>query len=327
MSKKISVVIPIYNVEEYLDECLQSVEKQTISDQLEVILVDDGSTDQCGEIAKQGGKAKGWSYYHKENGGLSSARNYGMEKASGDYIYFLDSDDFLADDAMEIAFRESARYQLDVLRFSAYTFIDHEKEYQWNINGYKFRGSYKEIYDSEQLLENIIKYHDTDLVSTWALFLKRSFLRENNIVFLKGIKYEDNLFQLECFMCAAKIKILNLPLYYRRYRNGSIIQTALDKDLLKAMGETLIAAEKRYSNSTYSSKVELYLHDYAWKYAGAWSRIPMHDKLENRELSRNIKSVLRRYRCWNDRKLKLFLHCDILFQLRQDVREIVVGDD
>ena len=104
---KVSVIIPIYNVAEYLEECLESMVRQTI-DSLEVIMVDDGSTDISGVIAQEYAKNyDNFFYYLKENGGLGNARNYGIQFVHGDYIIFLDSDDIVPDGAYEAMYKKA----------------------------------------------------------------------------------------------------------------------------------------------------------------------------------------------------------------------------
>mgnify|MGYP004585966391 CR=1 FL=1 len=113
--KKVSVIIPVYNVKEYLLGCLGSVKDQTLAD-IEVILVDDGSTDGSGKIldefANENGNAK---VFHKKNGGLSSARNFGLAKAEGEYIIFLDSDDQIMPDACKRLYDEAENAGADMI--------------------------------------------------------------------------------------------------------------------------------------------------------------------------------------------------------------------
>ena len=111
----ISVVVPVYNVEDYIEECLESIEKQSFSS-YEVILVDDGSKDSSVRIA-QGyvDRLNNWKLVHKENGGLSSARNAGIAEAMGEYICFVDSDDFLAQDYLQKLYEAAMLYQADLV--------------------------------------------------------------------------------------------------------------------------------------------------------------------------------------------------------------------
>ena len=101
---EISVIVPVYNAEKYLPRCLRSIQEQTIFDQLEVVLIDDGSTDGSGELCDDfAARHANARVLHKENGGVSSARNAGLDVATGAFIGFVDSDDFIRRDAMEIA--------------------------------------------------------------------------------------------------------------------------------------------------------------------------------------------------------------------------------
>ena len=103
MDVNISVIIPVYNVDGYLQRCLQSLEEQTIFDRLEIVLVDDGSTDASGALCDEfAARHENVRVFHKSNGGVSAARNDGIERATGNYYLFLDSDDFLRADACEL---------------------------------------------------------------------------------------------------------------------------------------------------------------------------------------------------------------------------------
>ena len=154
----ISVIVPIYNVAEYLEECLSSLENQTFLD-FEVIMVNDGSEDGSAEIAGRFERRNShFVLINRENGGLSAARNTGLAAARGKYVYFLDSDDFLANDALETLYSYSEKKNLDVLKFAAYIFYDHEKDYQWiRENGYKYSGDYPDVYTGPDILQMFIK--------------------------------------------------------------------------------------------------------------------------------------------------------------------------
>ena len=157
----VSVIVPIYNVENYLAECLDSLERQTLKN-IEVILVNDGSTNGSAEIAgKYVARNRNFSMIERENGGLSAARNTGMKTASGEYLYFLDSDDYLLDDALETLYAKAEAEQLDVLKFSAYCFAEPSREMAWtHERGYKYSGAYPDVYDGQTALRMFIDNHD-----------------------------------------------------------------------------------------------------------------------------------------------------------------------
>ena len=120
----VSVIVPIYNVEKYLAECVDSILGQTFQD-MEIILVDDGSLDSSGQMADDyAAQDKRVKVIHKENGGLSSARNAGMKIARGEYIYFCDSDDYISLDAIEILYETATKNDLDMVLFNGDSFVD-----------------------------------------------------------------------------------------------------------------------------------------------------------------------------------------------------------
>lgn len=225
MKMKVSVIIPVYNVEKYLSKCLESVMRQTLRE-LEIICVNDGSTDGSGKILK--------SYQtldcrivviSKRNGGLSSARNTGLSKAGGEYVYFLDADDWLAEDALRILYQAAKKQDLDVLYFAGKTVWETQKlkkshkklEQDCSRNGLNLP-----LMTGSQMLVELTaqkKY----LVSVCLQFIKRSFLMEKGIAFYEGILHEDNLFTFQVIINAARVRCLGNPLFFRRIRTNSIM--------------------------------------------------------------------------------------------------------
>lgn len=225
----VSIIIPIYNVESYLAECLDSVERQTFHD-IEVILVNDGSTDNSGEIARSYvEKNENFFLIERKNGGLSAARNTGLAKATGEYIYFLDSDDYLVDDAIEKLYFAAKKDNLDLVKFSSYTFEGFSKDLNWNeIGGYKYAGDYPDVIRGMDTLQLLIDNGDTSIVSSCLIFIKRDIITKNNLRFFEGIIHEDNLFHWQLLLVCERVRILNEPLYCRRYREDSIMTSTPD---------------------------------------------------------------------------------------------------
>ncbi len=222
---KVSVIVPVYNVEKYLRECLESLERQT-QDNIEVILVNDGSTDCSEEIAKEFAERNhNFHLINRSNGGLSAARNTGLDLAQGEYIYFLDSDDFLADNAIEKLYKKSKEEDLDQLRFVAYTFEDGTKNFKWTkdelVEGYKYSGDYPSVMKGTEFYRRIITYNDY-YPSCCLIFTRRNVIQKNNLKFLEGILHEDNLFNFQLTSLCDRVALLHEPLYYRRFRTGSI---------------------------------------------------------------------------------------------------------
>lgn len=208
----ISIVVPVYNVEKYLEECVNSIFKQTYKN-LEIILVDDGSKDSsstmCDELAKKDYRVK---VIHKENGGLSDARNVGIENSTGKYIQFVDSDDFIEENMVEILYKDILENKADVAMCSHYIYKDGEKTTDAT---YK-----KEIFNKIEVLQEILL--DEKVRSyAWNKLFKKSLFDE--IRFPKGKVFEDIYTISPILKKSEKVVLNDIPLYYYRQREGSIL--------------------------------------------------------------------------------------------------------
>ena len=217
MKDLISVIIPVYNVKDYLIECIDSVLNQSYTN-LQIILVDDGSTDTSGKICNEyAQKDSRIQVIHQKNGGLSDARNTGLANADGEYVYFLDSDDLILPFAIEAALSKIKSTNADFVFFDADIF-----------GGYSLPKDYyhrKEVYNSGKgthILNCLTKYNEYRSCVP-MLFIKKSFLTENNMTFEKGILYEDELFTLMLYYFSENVAHLPMKLYQRRLRADSII--------------------------------------------------------------------------------------------------------
>lgn len=226
---KVSVIIPVYNVELYLNECVDSVINNTLKD-IEIICVDDGSTDRSSEILAQYEKADSRIVViRKENGGLSSARNAGVAAATGEYIVFLDSDDYIEPKALEYLYAEAKKDNLDQLFFIAKSFYDKEDcvadQFDKYYSYYARKADYNGVMTGRKMF--VIMSENAEFKPSACLqLIKRSFLTENGIQFIKGLIYEDNPFTMECLSLSQRVRFENIELYNRRLRENSIITTA-----------------------------------------------------------------------------------------------------
>ncbi len=215
----ISVIIPVYNVEEYLRECIDSVLNQTYGN-FEIILVDDGSTDSSGEICDEYlEKDDRITVIHQKNGGLSAARNAGFTEANGKYIYFLDSDDYITENTLELLLGIAEKDNSNIVFFDAVSFADTDdftvKQNYIRKNNYKTDNGYNIF--SELSKKN--EFHS----AVPLLFISRHFLINSNTRFIPGILYEDMVFTYQLFCKAETISQCSEALYYRRYRKNSIM--------------------------------------------------------------------------------------------------------
>lgn len=214
----ISVVVPIYKVEEYLDRCIQSIIDQTYEN-LEIILVDDGSPDNCPTICDAWAKKdRRIQVIHKENGGLSSARNTGMKVLTGKYVCFIDSDDYIELDMIETMHNSILKDDFDVCVCNTYN-IDQ------NGNIFARGGNYKDsVHYGSGVLESFVKGVDFDSYSVCDKMYKVSVLKNIGLFFDEKNKWgEDFPFNYMFFSCAESCISLSTSLYnYRIGRNGSI---------------------------------------------------------------------------------------------------------
>ena len=239
MNVLISIIIPVYNVEDYLERCLDSIIHQSYKN-IEIIVINDGSTDSSLKILeKYALKNSRIIIVNQENKGLSGARNIGVEKAIGDYIWFVDGDDFIDNDACErlISFVEKENQDLDILVFGK------KDEYLNNksISLPKKICQKKYLSGQEYFKENIRNgNYRTNVCDKWV---RRKLITDNNLTFVNGKLYEDMLFSLKMFMYAANTLVVPIyPYHYVHYNPNSITTLIRRKDL-----DVLFFVDEAYS--------------------------------------------------------------------------------
>ena len=214
----ISIIIPVYKVEKYLEKCIESVLKQTYTN-LQIILVDDGSPDNCGKICDEYAKKDSRiEVIHKVNGGLSDARNVGISKAKGRYIGFVDSDDYIKEDMYEILLNLIKEYDADVSICNLYDVID-GKEYIRNKENGIQEYSRLDILKEVLLDKNIQSY-------AWNKLYKKELFDE--IKYPIGKKYEDIGTTFYVFEKCNKIVVTSEPEYYYLKRSDSLVNNVTE---------------------------------------------------------------------------------------------------
>lgn len=228
---KISVIVPIYNVENYVLGCLKSVAAQTFKD-FECICVDDGSTDNSGKIAdKFVLKDKRFSVIHQKNGGLSDARNTGMKNAKGDWIFFLDSDDYLHPQTLEILFDIVLKCDVKVVNCGVQNTSDKYKAIHKDIDITNYKIS---------IITNPLKSFLTKrAIKTGACFrlYKRSIIEK--IPFIKGIHFEDIPFTTQLMNEIDKMAFIDAPLYYYYKNPNSIMRSSFTKEKITSYNKII----------------------------------------------------------------------------------------
>lgn len=226
----LSIIIPVFNTEEYLSKCLDSVCSQTLED-IEIICVDDGSSDDSLNILKEYAKKdERIRIISKENEGQGIARNIGIKEARGEYVGFVDSDDFVKKDMFEKLYQHANKNNLDIAmcKVSEFNNVTHEvNDNLWYYSLGVFRDFDKEIFNHEDTSDFTCEIS----VTPYNKIYKRSLLWDNNIHFAENLIFEDELFFYDVYLKAKRISIVDENLYYyRTNRKGSTVEKSSEKD-------------------------------------------------------------------------------------------------
>lgn len=218
----LSIVLPIYNVEKYLERCISSILNQQFKS-YEMILVDDGSTDDSPMICDRYAKEYSFiSVVHKVNGGLSSARNAGLEVASGEYVFWVDSDDWIEQGSLQLLYNCLQKNHTDIVKFNYFRHADTSER----IASTAMPGLYCRKDQIYELVHQALKGASRFGLSVWSHIYKSSFLRDTNLIFIseREIGSEDYLFNLQAYALANSVLILDECFYYYDLRQGSLSQ-------------------------------------------------------------------------------------------------------
>ena len=236
---KISIIVPVYNIERYLEKNIQSLINQNIN--MEIIYVDDGSVDNSAEIIKK--------YMHmddriklfqKENGGAGSARNYGLEKSLGKYVIFIDGDDFIEESSLEILYNIAEEEKLDIIH-GGYRIVDDNGNNISKSNNKAASNTGCSLSGAEWLVKKSL------LVTVWVYLFNRQYLIDNNLLFYENIYHEDDDFIYRAIYFADKIKAVDLCFYNYVQREGSFMRTVNIKKCID-----LVEIADRYKEFTAS---------------------------------------------------------------------------
>lgn len=265
---KVSIVVPIYNVEKYLEKCLDSLANQTLKD-IQIILVNDGSTDNSGEIAKEyAEKYKKMLYIEKENGGLSDARNYGMKYATGDYIAFLDSDDYIEKETYEKMYNKAVQDNADYV----------ECDFLWEYPN-KIKEDIRYPYRNKNEMLTFVR------VVAWNKLIKRDILVENKIEFPKGLRYEDIEFTYKLLPYINKFSYVDGQFIHYVQRESSIanVQNEKTAEIFQVLDNVINYYKEKNIYEKYKDELE---YNYArYLLCSSLKRIcKVQDKVKRKEL-------------------------------------------
>ena len=283
MAPKISIIIPMYNVEKYLRRCLESVQNQTLTD-WQAILVDDGSPDNSGKIAEAyAARDKRFVVIHKKNGGLSDARNAGMPAAAGEYIMFLDSDDFIHPQTMEIAYALAKQNNSDIVSFTYDRFyrpqlmVYHKlglntdsvvpfgikKKYDVNkIKSKTITDVYEYATDSAHNAFNPKRKWLIKHCQVWKNMYRRDLIQD--IEFIKGILFEDFPWWSRVMLRNPRVTIAPVPLYYYIPNFGGIVLSAKQLRIMQSLIEGIKNSFVLYQDQASKHQMSLWSENFLW---------------------------------------------------------------
>ena len=226
-----SLIIPVYNVESYLKKCLDSIVNQTF-ERFEILLINDGSTDGSEKICQLYKNEHSFiRYFSKPNGGLSSARNYGIRQAKGQYLVFIDSDDFLTDKDVLVKINQYLNNNIDLLMYLPKEYNEdlsrEEKIYVDNS-----LPLYRRLY-AKDVIDTLYSKDSPYITMAQTKVIKREFLQKNDLMFTEGIYHEDDEWIARVLLKYPFITITNLVGYGYRHRENSIISTNDKSRILK----------------------------------------------------------------------------------------------
>lgn len=293
MNPKISVIIPVYNLEEYLDEGIRSVLNQSFKD-IEIIAVNDGSSDNSLDILNSFAKKDDRLFVIDllKNRGQSAARNEGLKKAEGKYIYFFDGDDILKENAFKIIYNEAEDNDLDVLNFDAETF-DQDEKLDFNPNYDRSDEIPDRIFDGKEYFDYLVM-NNLLSVSTPLNLIRRNFLIEKNLKFIEGIIHEDEIYIVGLYIVAEKVKHIDKVLYKRRIRSNSTMTTKKTKYNLISYLRVINELIKVYYQKHKSKAVELKINSLFSSILFTSYNIGLYKeyKYEIKKIYKKIKGIL-----------------------------------
>ena len=306
---KISVVMPCYNVEDYVEETLQSLFTQTFQD-FEIICIDDGSTDGTLAVLERiGRERKNMRVIPETNHRQGYERNKGIELSVGKYIYYMDSDDLLAENCFEVIYHYAEKKQLDLLFFEADSFYETEqleKDFPQYKTLYHRKKEYTEDYTGEELY-TVLRANGDMMVSPCLQLVRRDFLMKENIRFPELPLMEDNLYSFYCTLAAKKAGCITDRLYHRRVRASSTMTAVQNEARAYALEFTLCKMLEKSEEYLDKPEVLEAIQNHVLGVVRQISNIYQNNSLEkNREISSKMREV----------SLKEILPCFVMLDLK-----------
>lgn len=314
---KVSVIVPIFNVEQFLRQCINSLILQSYSN-IEIILVNDGCTDGCYGICEDYKQIDSRiKVIHKVNGGLSEARNTGVQAATGDYLYFLDSDDMIIPNAIELLINQAKMNDLQLILFDA-NVINEDGSYcnQKSLAvRYHRTMDYSGVFTGPALFAKMIKYHEY-YSCVPLLFIKRNAFKYSFV----HILHEDELFTIQLLYSVDRAMCIAEPLYLRRIRSGSITTTSKSIRHYDGMCQVIWGLIKI---ENFDNMIVRYICTlYQWTTV-IYHNLLQQDKAIAKTEKRKLKEMLRLHQYFYSNRLRLVCTFSNLYPVYNQMRNAV----
>lgn len=300
----VSIIVPTYNVERYVEECIDSLLNQTYEN-IEIIILDDGSSDATIYLLKQYGN-KIQLIANDNNKGQGARRNEGMTLARGKYVYFVDSDDWVEPKTIEEAVKQLEETQAELVRFNGVSFYD-AKTTEVNEGKYNFsdRLEHKNVYEDEEALE---ANRRTYSASPCLYVFRKELIDTHNLQFMEGVLHEDEYFTTRLFTVTTKMTYLKQNFYHRRYRTASTMTESTKAHQLRSFNsylEVFKGLEAEYEKANLSKNQKAFIKRQLLSIYNALRNSEVANKRKSdlkkiQSLSFKDKAYLRLFKCKNE---------------------------
>lgn len=293
MEKKVSLIIAAYNVEKYIEKCIKSIMNQTYKN-IEIIVVNDGSIDNtlkiCEELRDIDSRIL---IINRENGGLSAARNSGLDVASGEYIAFVDGDDYIVDSFCQVLIKASMDNDADIINFSYF------RDYGDRITSFNSDGS-GFLLDRKSALEELVRNSTIKSMACMKFYKSKIF---KDLRFKEGVGYEDVYLMHQVFMKANRFFVYNVPLYYYFYREDSISNIQSESNLFHRYNSLLL----RFNDiqKVYPEMLKLLTLKTSYSFVDIYNSICAGKYMDQKEVLPSIKDFFQKNSSRISVKIKL----------------------
>ncbi len=325
---KVSIIVPVYNVENYLRECVNSLIGQTYQD-LEIILVDDGSMDRSGEICEEYSRNDARiRVFHQSNQGQSAARNLGVSKSTGEYILFVDSDDYITFDACEKLIKAAQETKSDIVTAD----ILNEKDKIETEKDFRRLPQENIALPGDEYLTEALKANAYD-ITPWLRLVKKEYLDKIKLSFKEGCYYEDQLYTLQLFTSGCTVTKIRFPFYYYRMdRVGSTTNVANLKkglDFVRILAAMVKYIDELPNDENLHDSSGLILGLAVYHLADVWLRMSSANQklvwgqLETTGILKKYLNELRFNNKTIEKKVKLFIHHHRYLNIKNKMKNFI----